>query len=246
MFVSVECQKGVGQCPGGSGQPRTRGSNALFGDATIIDFGQGYAYSVSAIHIQDGYGRNDGDRQYRFDGEEYAAFPAALTTNFVSPTFDGISANLILFTLDGKTNDGVPIEFAVTGDVFDDDENPTSGGEKFDCFANVPLQDVFSANVFREFSGSPVGHMELLVSQVSNQVDTNEQSPVTGDASGNRRRPVHGWIVQHIVNGANATNPEWPNVPGFTGSGAFARTLTQGTLAMAPTAGDYPALSAGN
>jgi hypothetical protein len=246
MFVSVECQKGTNGCESGTGAPRTRGINALFGDATIIDFGQGYAYSVNAIHIQNGRGQNNGDRQYMFDGNEYAAFPAALAANYVSPTFDGISANLILFTLDGTTNDDNPIEFKLSGDVYDDDENPLSGGDKFDCFVNAPLEDVFSTNVFREFSGSPVGHLELLVSQVSNQIDTNEQSPVTGDASGNRRRPVHGWIVQHIANGANGVDPEWPAVPGFTGSGAFARTLTQGTLAMAPTAGDYPALSAGN
>jgi hypothetical protein len=244
MFVSVECQKGTGGCPGGTGAPRTRGINALAGDATIIDFGQGYAYSVNAIHIQNGVGQNNGDRQYTFDGLEYSAFPGALAANFVSPSFEGISANLILFTLDGKTNDGVPIEFAVTGDAYDDDENPLSGGDKFDCYVNAPLEDVFSTNVFREISGSPVGHLEMLVSQVSNQVDTNEQSPVTGDASGNRRRPVHGWIVQHFMRGAQG---EGPNVLGFpSGSGAFARTLAQGTLAMAPTAGDTPALTAGN
>jgi len=182
-----------------------------------------------------------------FDGLEYSAFPAALASNFVSPSFDGISANLILFTLDGRTNDTQPIEFKVSGDVYDDDENPTSGAETFGCYVNTPLEDFsWGMNVYREASGSPVGHLELLVSQVGGQRDTNEQSPVTGDASGNRRRPVHGWIVQHFTPGANGVDPEWPDVPEFVGSGAFARTLAQGTLAMAPTAGDTPALSAEN
>ena len=244
MFVSVECQKGstnLGACPGGTNGLRTKGINALLGDATIADFGQGFAYSVNAIHIQAGSDRNNGDRLYKFDGREYKSFPSALATNFVSPSDTGIAANLALFTLDFKANDPQPIWFALDGDAYDEDENPTSGGEVYDCYANNSIEDIFGYNVLREESGSLVGHLELLVSDVGGQVDANETSAKTGDANGNRVRPVHGWLVQFITDGAEGH----PNVPPFFGSGAWARTLVQGTHALVPSGADVPALNAG-
>ena len=241
MFVSVECQKGVQGCPGGTLGARTLGINALLGDATVIDFGQGYAYSVNAIHIQNGAKGNNGDRLYRFDGLEYAQFPSALATNFISPSDTGIAANLILFTLDGKANDSQAINFAVAGNAFDDDENPTSGGEEFDCYANVGIEEIFGDNVIREESGSVVGHLELLVTGVGGQVDSNETDPITGDATGHRVRGVHGWLVQHISQGADADND---NVPTFLDSGAWARTLVQGNFPVVPSGGDVPTLNA--
>jgi hypothetical protein len=238
MFVSVECPGNTLGCP----VQETRYDNALLGDATIIDLAQGYAYSVSAIHIQaaDNQGGNN-DRQYLFDDNEYKEFPATLNSNFISPSLDGIAASVILFTLDGTVNDDSAINFKLTGFAYDDDENPISGGEKYDCYTNTPLQELFSTNVFRERSGSSVGHMELIVDGVSNQVDSNEQFGPTGDGDGARVRPVHGWIVQHIADGASVQNPL---VPVMNGAGAFARTLTQSTLDLEVENGDIPGLTA--
>ncbi len=243
MFVSVECQiDGTRACPGGTLGNRTRGINALLGDATVIDFGQGYAYSVNAIHIQNGQQANNGDRLYQFDGNEYTQFPSALATNFISPSDTGIAANLILFTLDGTTNDSQPINFAVTGNAYDDDENPTSGGQEFDCYANVALEDIFGFNVIREESGSSVGHLELIVVGVGGQVDSNETNPLTGDATGHRVRGVHGWLVQHITQGADLGDDD--NVPDFLDSGAWARTLVQGNFQVVSSGTDVPTLNA--
>ena len=244
MFVSVECQKGIDNCPGGTLGLRTRGINALLGDATIIDFGQGYAYGVNAIHIQTGSGTNNEDRRYDFDGLEYAAFPSELATTFISPSDTGIAAKLILFTLDGKVNDSQPIEFAVAGNAYDDDENPTEGSEIFDCYANVGIEEIFGLNVLREESGSVVGHLELSVSEVAGQVDFNETDVSeggTGDGDRNRRRPVHGWLVQFIAQGAD----DGDGGPLFLDSGAWGRTLVQGNSPLMPSGTDLPALSAG-
>ena len=124
-----------------------------------INFGQGLAFSVSAIHFQGvaGSAGTTGDRFYQFTGTplEYSHFPSMLATNYIAPDAS-ITAELILFTLDGRVNGGPGINAAVSGDAFDEDENPTSGGINFDCFVVQDITDDpprgWGTNVTREVS----------------------------------------------------------------------------------------------
>ncbi len=197
VFMNIECQaNGDIACPGGAQGLRTRGDNALLVSATVIDFSQGYAFSVDGIHIQD-LGANDGDRLYEFDGVEYMSFPSALATNYIAPD-DHITADLILFTPDGRANDVREINAGVSGIAFDDDENQFSGTQTFDCFFAGSLEDIFGSNIARPNGGNIVGHVELFPIGLSAD-DSNENDPITGNSNGFRRRPVHGWIVQTIA-----------------------------------------------
>ena len=63
-------------------------NDVLFGDAVVVDFAAGQAYSFEAIGFQAGQGSNDGDKVYHFDNVEYSKFPAVLATNFIAP-FEG-------------------------------------------------------------------------------------------------------------------------------------------------------------
>lgn len=249
-FVALECQLGSAGCPAGAFGMRTRGANVLVGDATVLDFAQGLAFSVEAIHFQGA--AVDGDRLYRFDGAEYLSFPSLLATNFIAPD-DDITAELILFTLDGKANDGFGGVFAkLSGVAFDDDENPTSGAIEYDCFDVVditnPPNKGFGSNVTRQVSGGLVGHLELFASSVVAN-DVHDADPLTGGIAslGARKRPSHGWLVQTIATNGQLNNGNSPPSvnPMMAGAAAWARTLNQGTFPFTPLAGDTPSLMAG-
>lgn len=243
MFVAVECQIGSPACPPGPLGKRTLPDNALLGDASVVDFAQGYAFSVGAIHIQ-GLSSNDGDRLYAFDGlTDYETFASALTTNYIAPD-DDTTLELILFTLDGKVNAGPGIVAQVVGFAFDDDENFSSGAIEFDCFVvqdvSAPPPHGFGTNIRRDVGGHLVGHLELYPTHTA-AFDVHENNPVTGDGNGSRRRPVHGWLVQ--------TTARLGDVAG-TGNrssspAAWARTLVQGLNPLTPVGTDLPSLFAG-
>jgi hypothetical protein len=254
-FFSVECPLGSNGCEGGPLGQRTRPWNALLGDSTVIDFANGFAYSVDAIHIQSGENApSEGDRLYEFDGREYSMFPSALTANYIAPD-DHIAVELILFTLDGRTTDGgengPSINAAISVLAFDDDEEFTSGVWAFDCFSIVNIED-FVANVRRPEQGHLVGHLEIFPAVVSAD-DTNENSPDTGDSNGARRRMVHGWIVHYIAAGSAGLGPSLPPPGGMVAGpfpelggamashGAWGRTLVQGTMPLTAVGDDTPA-----
>jgi hypothetical protein len=208
VFINIECQiDGSPECPGGTLDLRTKGDNVLLASATVIDFARGYAYSVGAIHIQ-GLANNNGDRLYLFDGDEYAYFPSMLATNYIAPD-SGITAELILLTVDGRANDralggGVSITSRVFVRAFDDDENLQTRTLDVDCFRIIDLEDeaFLGTSARRDLSipqpGPLVGHLQLMPAPVPAS-DSIENDPRTGDGNGQRLRMVHGWIVQTIA-----------------------------------------------
>jgi hypothetical protein len=262
MFVALECQIGqncapkcehegsLGECPmyglpsGPEGIRRTRTDNALAGDLVVIDFGAGYAFSAPAIHIQ-GYKNlgGGGDRNYRFNGEpgEYKQFPSLLTTNYIAPD-DSVSAELLLFTLDGKTSSSSGINAKVSGFAYDDDENPTSGSIAFDCMTVTAIDDSpngFGLNVTRPFGGHLVGHLELFPAVVAR---SDEQELLSYSPEGVRRALVHGYIIQAIRAGGQFDGGEFGGT--MAANGVWARQLTQGTNPLVPVDKDVPSLDA--
>ena len=242
MFAAVECQLGDDDCwvqnDNGTVE-RTLTSNVLSADMTVIDFGAGYAFSSPAIHIQ-GRDSEPGDRKYEFDGGEYKEFPSLLTTNYIAPDAS-ISAELLLFTLDGRTGAG-SAKAKVSGFAYDDDENPTSGSIAFDCITITAIDDSpngFGLNVTRPFGGHVVGHLELFPAAVARD---DEHELLSDSPEGVRRALVHGYIIQMIRAGGQFDGGEFGGT--MAANGVWARQLTQGTNAIVPIAGDVEALDA--
>jgi hypothetical protein len=218
MFVAIE-QNEV-----------TVSKNLLIGDSVVIDYGQGAAYTLPGFTFQGlDYFSQDGDRQYRFDDLEYAAFPSVLASNFIAPQANHVTADLILFTLDGAVGQStVPVNLKV--DFYNDDERRRDTSIGFDCFTILPLEAIdprFSAQNL----GSTVGSLVLTPRDVSVGFSPHEHTGTGID--GVRNVPVLGWLVQTIVPGGSV---EGTPQPGSRGS--WARTLSQGMLSHSPQAGD--------
>ncbi len=196
----------------------TVSKNAVFGDATVLDLSAGHAWSVPAIGFQ-GLDplTQDGDRQYRFDGLEYAGFPAGLATNFFAPGPE-TTGELILFSLDG-TADVSPVPAALRVLFYDDDETERDASFDYDCFTVVALEEIdprFAAAAL----GSAAGHVTLEPRAVS--VATTHELTGTGTDLF-RSTPTHGWYLAGF--GAN-------------GEGAAARPLVQSITGHVPLTGD--------
>ncbi len=193
--------------------------NAIFGDATVIFPGLGAALSYGAIAFQGLDPLNqDGDRQYEFDGLEYAQFPSSLATNFLAPDADTVAA-LLLFTLDG-TADVSPVPASLRVFFYNDDETERDANFDIDCFDIVLLEEIdprfTAANL-----GSRAGHMTMTPRNVS--VGTTHELTGLG-VDGFRNTPVHGYTLQVFTTGG--------------GTAASARTLAQSVNAHVALAGD--------
>jgi hypothetical protein len=221
----------------------TISEDIAFGDAVVVDFVAGQAYSFEAITFQAGIGANDGNKVYRFDNAEYARFPAVLATHFIAPVVPaGLNAELILITLDGTTGNAPTPRVRLGGLGYDDDEQLFNFQWEFDCFDIASLPEI-DPN-FQFVPGSPLGLGSLsgsllIVSQpVATANDAHDAQ--YGDANSVRRRAVHGWIVQNVGAGllpGSAPIPGAPavNVPALAGWG---RPLAQSTTALAPFLAD--------
>ena len=181
-----------------SGQ--TVNTNQIFGDAAVIDFGVGTAYSVGAIPFQ-GKSITAGvaDRKYRFDNVEYSAFPSKLATNFLAPREDAeavVDAELILFTLDGSTGSPPPPPAQVSIKFYNDDEKVHSAGHAFDCFDIVALTQI-DPRFAEPALGSEAGHLVLTPQTVTYPNLAHDATfSGAGNVLGVRKPPVHGWLVQ--------------------------------------------------
>ena len=160
LLVFLECQIGLCPLPVGvdEAEDRTLADNALFGDVTILDFGQGFAASAQAIPIQSG-SDPDMDRFYRFDGTDYRPFPATLIANYIAPD-DDVTLDLILFTPDLRL--GSSGQARVVAQAFDDDESVVGMGNLiFDCFDVIDLTqeppDGLGAGIRGDVGGHVVG-----------------------------------------------------------------------------------------
>lgn len=205
----------------------TTNENDLFGDAVIVDFGLGSAYSAGAIPFQgnDPLAPGVADRDYLFDNNEYSMFPATLATNFIAPGVNQsvgggfVSAQLVLFVLDGRANIGSQAALDIV--FYDDEETPTSAHYTFDCFSIVNLEQI-NVNFNAGLLGSDAGHLYMTA------IDADQNSNVHDNKFGNgnaiRVVGVHGWLVQNI-----------------NGNQAWARTLAQGMIPQDLDGNDTPA-----
>jgi hypothetical protein len=218
----------------------------VFGDAVVVDFTQGQAYSFEAIAFQAGQGQNNGDKVYHFDNQEYAKFPAVLASNFIAPvTTNKINAELILITLDGGTGN-VPVPRVRLGGLgYNDDEEYFDFQWEFDCFDIVSLLDI-DPN-FEFVPGSPLGlgsmsgHLQLVSQPIATENDAHDAEH--GDGNNVRRRGVHGWLVQNVTAGSDIVTADepitgTPKVTMAAGPAAWGRPLNQSTTALAPFLAD--------
>jgi hypothetical protein len=227
-------------------------NNVLVGDATIINYSTGQAWSAGAIPFQgkDAFAQS-GDQTFRFDGLEYAKFPSLLTTNFHAPTDGiggGVDAALVLFTLDGSTGgigSPTPTPAAmVSVDFFNDDERLRDTALTFDCFTIIELS-ALDARFIRSNLGSRIGHMQLRPQPVARNDLAHDQLFDAGTLSfGVRTAPVHGWIFQEIWDFNLSTDFDKDGLTPIASPAAFARTLGQGVFALTPSPGDTPTFNA--
>ncbi len=117
---------------------RTLGENMLHGDEVVVNTETGAASQVGAIAVQ-GVGPNDGDRNYRFDNLEYAAFPSIVTADFWTPA-PGTDPHLILFNVDFKT--GLVPFTACSINYVDNQEHMKSASYNFGCWTDTSLTAV--------------------------------------------------------------------------------------------------------
>lgn len=235
MFVTLENPPGF-----------TVSSNQIFGDATVIDFDQGVAYSFEAIPFA-GF-LNDGDRRYFFDGTEYGEFPARLATNFIAPTqspppagLDEITAELVLFTLDGTIGSGFGPRVLLSVTFFNDDEQRFSSSYSFDCFSIVRLDDI-DPRFLASALGSTTGHL-VLTPQVTTHGDL-AHDVLFGNGNGARRTAAHGWLVQTAAAGSQIGSSSLflANDPGW--GRALARSITNLVPEQGPPVDSRPVLNA--
>lgn len=245
--VSYECSRiGVGVVPG-AGDFRSSGistaegimfvsiedpltgetlsKNVLFGDATVIDYARGSAFSVNGITFQgvDPLAQN-GDRVYQFNNMEYTAFPSVLAANFLSD----VEAYLILFTLDGTVGAPGPPPARGALNFWADGRATSFRSLFFDCFAVIPLST----------PGRKAGYFELVPQIVSYPNIVHDAFYDGPRADGQRRVPIHGWIVQEDPYGYRSV--EGNRLPN---SAMWGRTLNQSRTPLIPSTGDVPTLA---
>jgi hypothetical protein len=214
----------------------TLGDDFIFGDATVIDMDQGTAYSFGAISFESGDEGNDGDWTYLFDNDEYEKWPARLATNFYTPVAGGgwtptnvITAELVLFTLDGTLGQGAPKATLVLDAYNEDGINISGVSFDFSGFTIQAVDDVDSNIQFDPLNpsgglfGSPSGHL-VLTPQITTQ-DYSFHDFFWGNGDGYRRTAVHGWLVQTMKAGAHigsgpyvASDPAWGRPLSFSES----------------------------
>ncbi len=224
----------------------TISEDVLFGDAVVVDIQNGHAVSFSAIGFQAGQSSNDGDKVYRFDGDEYAEFPAVLATNFIAPIIvegddPDLETELILFTLDGTTGNIPTPRVKVGGFGYNDDEVAFDFTWEFDCMDIVDLSDLNPNFLYTPGSGlglgSMSGHLEIVPQPIASP-GPDVHDAQYGDANNVRRRAVHGWIIQEVDANENLVNPgdPIPGTPAVTlpAESSWGRPLAQSTTALIP------------
>jgi hypothetical protein len=134
-------------------EPRTTlGENMLHGDEVVVNVTIGGAVQVGAIAVQ-GVGPNNGDRHFKFDNMEYAAFPSIVTGNFWAPN-DYVDPRLILFNVNFET--GMKPETWCSINYVNAEEDRASDDYHFDCWAEKRLVDIapgFHENILGTANG---------------------------------------------------------------------------------------------
>jgi hypothetical protein len=160
----------------------TVSENVLFADWTAVDIGNAVAVSAPAAGFQGV--TNDGDKDYQFDGIEYANFPDSLATNYLPPT--QYPGTLLVFTLDLTPGFPAPVRANVLW--YDDDEVFEDDRFTFECFDLIDYWEIAPG------LGAlwTAGHMEMVPA-------VTQYAPPHGDFS--RRVPFLCYNIQEAPGG---------------------------------------------
>jgi hypothetical protein len=195
--------------------------NRLFGDAVVVNYTDGYAYSLPAHAIQSDTG-DPSVRSFEF-GQDYASFPRVVATNFFAPTLSNApNAELVLFTLDFRRQHPPEVDCSLTG--VDANENSFSSSILFGCWERVDLcRDVDPEfcypNLGLDAGADAHTHGWLALScEVDHDGDDGQSDWRDGG--------VHGALIQRARSGTVLRKND---DPGFevVGASAWARLLFQ-------------------
>jgi len=224
--------------------------DAIFGDAVVIRYEPGLAWSAGAVSFQGGQAGVPGseDTNYRFDGIEYSQWPSFLFSNFITSTQgigSGVDAFLVLFTLDGTAGAEPDVSLDVV--ACNDDERCPSADHAFSCFDVVEITQI-APNYSRNDLGSVAGYISLQP-QTTTQSNPNHDflfdgPPGGGPADGQRNTPIHGWLFQ-VVHDQARVSPG-PGGGPIMGTAAWARPLNQSTAPILPASMDDVPTFSGN
>jgi len=170
--------------------------NRLFGDEIVVNYTDGYAYSLPAHSLQNDTG-DPTERSFDF-GAGYASFPRVVATNFLAPTTtDTPGAELVLFTLDFKRQHPPAVDCSVMG--YDANENAFSNSIAFGCWERIDLcQDLDPEfcypNLGLDAGGDPHTHGWL---SLNCEVDHDAGDGQSSWSDGN----VHGAVIQRAAGG---------------------------------------------
>jgi len=149
--------------------------DVLIGNAVIQESLS--TYSLEAIAFQKGSGANSGDTIYTFDGVEYTAPPNELLGSFRAVTSTR-GTRALLAVIDGRAGLAQPAQVDML--IYAQDSTEFSASYSFDCFADVPLEDI-SLRFVDGFLGSPIGSFRMV------------SAPRSQDG---KKVAIIGWLVE--------------------------------------------------
>ncbi len=203
------------------GAGNTLTDNVLLGEQVVVEYDQGYAFSIPAIPFQGGDG-GDGDRALELDDNEYGKLPRVVAADFIAPDLNSnpLNAQLVLFTLNFVRQLPPATDCSVTG--YDADENPFSRSIQFGCWDWFDLYDISTEFAYPNLGLSALandthGWLQLnCTSQPDARIPTGPVSAGT----------VHGAIIQRAMDGSIVRRND-PAAPALTNAAAWGRLLYQ-------------------
>jgi hypothetical protein len=211
--------------------------NILVGSEVVVNYSAGWAFSVPAVSIRGDMG--NGDRVFKFDGNEYNKLPRHLAADYIAPDFldaSGIDATLFLFTLGFERQFPPLVDCSVNG--YDAEEQRVSASFQFGCWGFVDVCAISPEFCYPFLSQDPDRTDTHGWLHLSCRTDPDGDWPFSLD---NGPKPfvdggVHGLILQTGLTGSIVRRND-PTAPALSNSAAWARLLYQSV-----TAGDAVSL----
>jgi hypothetical protein len=230
-FMTVNLEDGAGN---------VLTDNVLLGSEVVVNYDEGFAFSIPAIPFQGKLGGN-GNRVFGFDDNEYGKLPRIIAADFIAPDLPGqhdsdeqIIGALALFTLNFERQFPPLTECSITG--YDAAEHPFSRSFVFGCWTWADLCDIAPEFCYPNLSATPcVPYTQDPDFESEDECDTHgwlkldcrvRQDPNEPPAINTARGGVHGAIVQIAGDGSIIRRND-PNAPALNTTAAWARLLYQ-------------------